>query len=86
MEKPVIATDCGGNAELVSSPEVGWLIPKRNHAALTRAIGEVIADPVRAAGVGRQARVHVVRSFSMEIRIDKLERLYGEILTAHGAG
>ena len=29
MRKPVIATDCGGNRELVSSPEVGWLIPAK---------------------------------------------------------
>jgi glycosyltransferase involved in cell wall biosynthesis len=80
MEKPVIATDCGGNGELVSSANVGWLIPLRDHAALTAAIREVIEQPGRASAVARNARQHIVRSFSKETRIEKLERLYAEIL------
>lgn len=80
MQKPVIATDAGGNGELVSSPEVGWLIPKKDHAALVRAVHEVISNRTRAAEVGRRARRHVIRGFSKEIRITRLERLYSEIL------
>ena len=37
MQKPVIATDAGGNRELVSTPDVGWLIPMKDRAALTAA-------------------------------------------------
>src|SRR5205823_7808056 len=59
MRKPVIATDCGGNAELVSSRDVGWLIAPRDVAALTSAIAEVIDRPERAAEVARNARAHV---------------------------
>ncbi|HVE71147.1 MAG TPA: glycosyltransferase family 4 protein [Thermoanaerobaculia bacterium] len=77
MEKPVIATDAGGNAELVSSPEVGWLIPMKDRAALTRALREVIADPTR---VGKAARQHVMNGFSKELRIARLESLYRDIL------
>ena len=80
MEKPVIATDAGGNRELVSSPEVGWLIPMRDRGALTSALLEVIRDPQRSAAVGRNARRHVVEGFSKELRINRLEALYGEIL------
>lgn len=80
MEKPVVATDCGGNGELVSSREVGWLIPKQNHDALVTAIREIVSDRDRAALVARKARRHVIRGFSKEIRITRLERLYGEIL------
>src|SRR5213078_3178553 len=68
MQKPVIATDCGGNRELVSSPEVGWLIPAKDVAALARAIGEIIDDPQRRAHVAANARAHVVRLFSKELR------------------
>ena len=82
MEKPVVATDAGGNRELVSSPEVGWLIPMRSHAALTRAIEEVINAPERAAVIGKNARRHVVEGFSKDLRISRLERLYQEILAA----
>ena len=82
MEKPVIATDAGGNRELVSSPQVGWLIPMKERAALTRALLDVIEDPARAAAVGRAARKHVVSGFSKELRIDALEGLYSRILAA----
>jgi len=80
MEKPVIATNAGGNEELVSSSAVGWLIPMKDRAALSAALADVIDDPSRAANVGRAARTHVVNGFSKELRISRLEALYGEIL------
>lgn len=82
MEKPVIATDAGGNRELVSSPDVGWLIPMKDRAALTRALREVIGDPARSREIGRAARQHVVNGFSKELRITRLEDLYSRILTS----
>ena len=86
MQKPVIATDCGGNVELVSSPDVGWLIPARDVRALASAIQEVIEQPERAAKVARNAREHVVRGFSKELRISKLEELYATVLGDRSAG
>ena len=80
MEKPVIATDAGGNRELVTLPQVGWLIPMKDRAALTQALLDVIGDPARSAAVGRAARAHVVNGYSKELRITRLERLYAEIL------
>lgn len=76
MRKPVIATDCGGNRELVSSPEVGWLIPAKEVAPLARAIAEVIDDEPRRTSVAANAREHVVRGFSKELRISRLQKLY----------
>lgn len=84
MRKPVVATDAGGNRELVSSPEVGWLVPMRDRAALTSALQTVIEDRSRAERVASKARRHVFTSFSKEIRIAKLEALYAEILSAKG--
>ena len=84
MRKPVIATDCGGNRELVSSSEVGWLVPPRSVAALARAIGEVIDDAPRRVRVAANAREHVVRGFSKELRITRLEQLYRDIIAAKG--
>ena len=80
MQKPVIATNCGGNAELVSSRDVGWLIAPRDVTALSNAIGEVIGGPDRAAVVGINARAHVVRGFSKDLRISRLENLYATVL------
>jgi glycosyltransferase involved in cell wall biosynthesis len=80
MRKPIVATDCGGNRELVSSPDVGWLIAPRDVGALTSAIAEVIDRPERAAEVARNARAHVERGFSKELRIARLEALYADVL------
>ena len=89
MQKPVIATDAGGNRELVSSPDVGWLIPMRDRAELTSAMLTVIEDRSRAARVAENARAHVVRGFSKELRITRLEDLYVRIVgekTIHHRG
>jgi glycosyltransferase involved in cell wall biosynthesis len=82
MEKPVIATNAGGNGELVSSPDLGWLIPMKDRVALTSALLAVIGDPQRSAAVGRNARQHVMQGFSKELRITRLETLYREILAS----
>lgn len=80
MEKPVIATDAGGNRELVTSAEVGWLIPMKNRAALTSALLDVIERPEHREEVAKSARQHVVNGYSKELRISRLEDLYREIL------
>jgi glycosyltransferase involved in cell wall biosynthesis len=80
MAKPVVATNAGGNGELVSAPDVGWLIPMKDRAALTNALREVIAEPTRT---GEAARRHVMNGFSKELRITRLEELYGRILRAN---
>ena len=80
MGKPVIATDAGGNRELVTSPHTGWLIPMKNRTALTTALLETIEHPSRTAAVAKAARQHVVQGYSKELRISKLEELYREVL------
>src|SRR3982074_1720006 len=59
MQKPVIASDCGGNAELGSSRDVGWLIPTRNVKALSDAMRDVVDHRDRAVTVARNARRQV---------------------------
>lgn len=86
LEKPVIATDCGGNRELLSTPEVGWLVPAKERAALAAAMLEVIGNRARSERVGAQAREHVRAGFSRDIRLTTLETLYGGIVEAKGAG
>jgi L-malate glycosyltransferase len=76
LGKAVIATDCGGNRELVRSSELGWLVEPRDHEQLLAAVLEVMENPDRRAAVGRNARTHVRENFSLDARIDRLERVY----------
>ncbi|MEO8218526.1 MAG: glycosyltransferase family 4 protein [Acidobacteriota bacterium] len=80
MGKPTVSTDCGGNIELVSSPEVGWLIRPKDQRALVDALRAVIDDPVQAKGVGEKAMERVRNGFSKEHRLDSLEHLYREVI------
>jgi len=80
MRKPVIATDAGGNRELVSSPYIGWLIPMKDHNALVAALRDVIGDRAHAVAVAQHAREHVVAGFSSELRITRLEALYQRVI------
>ncbi len=84
LRKPVIATDCGGNRELLAAPEVGWLVPAKEKEALAAAMLEVIGDRARSETVGARARDHVRAGFSKEIRIRTLETLYSGIVEAKG--
>ncbi|HSN68680.1 MAG TPA: glycosyltransferase family 4 protein [Thermoanaerobaculia bacterium] len=86
LQKPVIATDCGGNRELLSTPEVGWLVPAKEKEALAAAMLEVIGDRGRSARVGAQAREHVRAGFSRDIRLRTLETLYQGIVESKGSG
>lgn len=73
---PVIATDCGGNRELLSESGLGWLIPARDHQRLVSAILEVAGDPGRREQVARRAQNLVRSTFSIDRRIDRLEEIY----------
>ncbi|HEX7704877.1 MAG TPA: glycosyltransferase family 4 protein, partial [Thermoanaerobaculia bacterium] len=85
MARPVIATDAGGNCELVSSSAIGWLIPMKERAALTSALLAVIENREAAEATGRRARSHVVSGFSKELRIDRLESLYRSIIESNAS-
>ncbi|MFA6955178.1 MAG: glycosyltransferase family 4 protein [Thermoanaerobaculia bacterium] len=84
LARPVIATDCGGNRELVASPAVGWLVAARDRAALAGAMLSVLDARDAAAATGLAARRRVIEGFSKSVRIDRLERLYRAILEGKG--
>lgn len=80
LARPVIATDCGGNRELVSSASYGWLVPPRDRESMTVALMEVMSSKRCSEEVGLAARKRVVDYFSSDVRIDRLENLYREII------
>jgi len=80
MERPVVATECGGNSELAVDNEVGLLVPPGDTHALARALDRLLGDPDLRRGFGIAARKRVVEHFSSEKRIDRLEALYRRVL------
>jgi glycosyltransferase involved in cell wall biosynthesis len=80
MQRPVVATDCGGNRELVVDGEVGLVVPPRDPDALAAALTRLIDDADLRERFGIAARKWVIEHFSTVMRIDKLEALYREVL------
>ncbi|MEE9607363.1 MAG: glycosyltransferase family 4 protein [Myxococcota bacterium] len=61
---PVVANAAGALPEVVGSDgQAGRLVPPRDPRALAAAIGELLADPERAARMGRAARARIERVF-----------------------
>jgi alpha-maltose-1-phosphate synthase len=60
----VVASDVGGIPEVVADGQTGLLVPPGDPAALAVALSTLIADPSRAATMGRAGRKRAVAEFS----------------------
>jgi glycosyltransferase involved in cell wall biosynthesis len=83
---PVIANAAGALPEVVgTSKEAGRLVPPRDARALAGAIAEVLAEPERAARMGRAARARVERVFRWEDTAARLVDVFEDTCrAAHG--
>lgn len=83
---PVIATDVGGNADLVSHGVSGEIVPAGDVPALTHAMLRVAADSRAAAAAGRAGRGIVEARFSMAAMVAAYERVYDSLLGRDAPG
>lgn len=79
---PVIATDVGGNPELVIAGRTGRLVPRANAVALADAIEGYLDEPGLLAAHGAAARQRAEEAFSLDVMVRQYERLYTELLHA----
>jgi glycosyltransferase involved in cell wall biosynthesis len=79
LRKPVIATDAGGNPELVVAGESGLLVPVKDPAAAAEAIVRVARNAEEVKRLAENARRRVEQGFSSEVRLDRIESLYSEL-------
>ena len=73
---PIVATDVGGNGEIIQSGRTGQLAPPGDPDALAEAMLLLLDDPHRAASHGRAARAWVEKHGSLEAMADRYEHLY----------
>lgn len=74
--KPVIATEVGGNPEIVLDGGTGFLIPPRSAAALAEKILGLVKDPELAHHLGRSGQMRVEQEFSVTTMVQKYQDLY----------
>ncbi|MCP4897062.1 MAG: glycosyltransferase family 4 protein [bacterium] len=84
LERAVIATDVGGNRELIDSVEVGRLVPPRDIDALVQGIVELATSPNLHQAMGKAARQRVVEGFSTRTRVEQLLEVYDHVVSEHG--
>ncbi len=80
LGKPVVATNVGGNRELVRHGETGFLVPRGNPEALAEAIIALLQDPEAALAMGQRAKERVVTQFGLERMVHEYQSLYEETL------
>lgn len=78
LGKPVVATDAGGNRELVEDGKTGFLVPVKNPQALADAIVSCIKQPELTRQMGQRAREIILTRFSLDRMICDYETLYQE--------
>lgn len=78
---PVIASDVGGPAEIVTHGVTGLLVPPRRVEALAQAINRLLDDPDLRRRLGVAARKEVVIRFEREKVINQIESVYRDVVS-----
>ena len=73
---PVVATDVGGNKEVINNGENGLLIKPDSPADLSAAISKIYNEPVLHNSLKENARKSAVQTFSIKAMVDNYEALY----------
>jgi sugar transferase (PEP-CTERM/EpsH1 system associated) len=77
--RPVIATEVGGNVEIVPDGIAGRLVPLERDA-VAAALLDYVDNPALMLAHGQGGRTHVSRSFSLETMVNSYDRIYRSLL------
>ncbi|HUV41741.1 MAG TPA: glycosyltransferase family 4 protein [Sedimentisphaerales bacterium] len=83
---PLVATNCGGPAEVITDGFDGLLVEPGDTKALTGALAKLIEDRQLRRRLGRQARQTVQRRFALPVVIPRIVDLYEEVIRNHNKG
>ena len=77
---PIIATNVGGNLELVTESISGYLVPANDPQAMFESIQKYIDQPELISKHGKAARERIEKDFSMNAMVENYMRVYNELL------
>lgn len=81
---PVVATDVGGNREIVRDGHHGLLVPARDPDALATALVALLADPERRAAMAGAARRWALAEATFQAMAARYQSLYADGLAPAG--
>ncbi len=76
---PVIATEVGGNPELVTPGKTGTLTPAADHEKMAQALLMYLQNPARMVQEGLAARAEIEARFSMEAMVNGYLGVYDAV-------
>ncbi|HKF21396.1 MAG TPA: glycosyltransferase [Candidatus Angelobacter sp.] len=83
---PCVATDVGGNPEVLTHGETGLLVPIEDSAALARALMQLLSDRSLAGRMGLRAERVVESRFTSQAMMNTLVSVYQGLLAAKERG
>lgn len=78
--KPVVATQVGGNPELVLNGKTGFLVPPRDSQALASSLVTLLTTKALAAQFAEKGKCRAEGQFSLETMVRAYQALYDECL------
>jgi len=78
--RPVIATDLGGNREVVRNGETGLLVPPKDPGALAAAIMSLMEKPAEARRMGAAGSARAASMYSREAMVSATVAVYESFL------
>jgi len=82
--RPVVATNVGGNPELIVDGETGVLVPAGDVRNLAAAIARLLTDTAEARRLGENGMDRVKRCFALESMIEGYQAIYDHELERAG--
>ena len=78
--KPIVATDVGGNREVVKHQINGLLVPANESQSLAMAIQKILGDKDAAREMGRKGCTVFAEQFTIDTMVDTYQKLYNACL------
>ncbi len=82
--KPIVATNVGGNPEIIVDGKTGILVPPEDPIALASAINRLIVDKELTIKLGNNGRNRLQENFTIEKMVRETKNIYEECLREKG--
>ncbi len=79
--KPVVVSDAPGLKEIVLNNTTGFIVPKKNPTAASKAILKIIQSPSFFQTMKENARKHVTQHYNFQNNLQQLIQLYQQFYT-----
>ena len=79
--RPAVASDVGGNRELLHRPELGYIYPADNRQEFVNDVCDLLENPDKRHLMGQAARREIESAFSWPRVLERLETLYQRLVS-----